>query len=127
MYVETTHDIEVLVEPLYVPEQSRPEAGYFFFAYKVRLKNLGKETKQLMSRHWIITDGNGHVEEVRGSGVVGQQPVLEPGQTYEYTSFCPLSTPTGSMRGTYRMASDGGESWDVTVPVFFFRIPELLH
>jgi ApaG protein len=127
MYIEVTRNIEVNVEPIYVAAQSRPDENYFFFAYKVRIKNLGAMTVQLLSRHWTIVDGEGHTEEVKGSGVVGQQPRLEEGQSYEYTSFCPLSTPTGNMRGTYLMVSDQGERFEVKVPVFFFRVPEMLH
>jgi ApaG protein len=127
MYIEVTSEIEVTVEPVYVPQQSRPEESYYFFAYKVQLKNLGNTPVQLLSRHWIITDGQGHVEEVQGQGVVGQQPRLEANQTYEYTSFCPLSTITGNMRGTYLMVNDSGERFEIKVPVFFFRIPELMH
>jgi ApaG protein len=127
MYVEVTRNIEVRVEPLYVANQSRPEESYYFFAYKVHLKNLGTVPVQLLSRHWTITDGQGHTEEVQGPGVVGQQPRLEAQQTYEYTSFCPLPTPTGNMRGTYTMTTDSGEQFNVEIPVFFFRIPELMH
>jgi ApaG protein len=127
MYVEVTRQIEIRVEPLYVANQSRPEESYYFFAYKVHLKNLGTVPVQLLSRHWTITDGHGHVEEVKGPGVVGQQPRLEAQQTYEYTSFCPLPTPTGNMRGTYTMTTDTGEHFNVEIPVFFFRIPELMH
>ena len=127
MYVEVTRHIEVRVEPLYVANQSRPEESYYFFAYKVHLKNMGTVPVQLLSRHWTITDGHGHVEEVKGPGVVGQQPRLEAQQTYEYTSFCPLPTPTGNMRGTYTMTTDTGEHFNVEIPVFFFRIPELMH
>jgi ApaG protein len=127
MYVEVTENIEVRVEPVYVENQSRPEESYYFFAYKVQLKNQKDKTVQLLSRHWVITDGNGHVEEVEGPGVVGQQPRLESGQSYEYTSFCPLPTPTGNMRGTYTMVTDEGERFQVEIPLFFFRIPSLMH
>ncbi len=127
MYVEITQDIEVRVEPLYVADQSRPDESYYFFAYKVQIKNLGKKPVQLLSRHWVITDGHNHVEEVKGPGVVGEQPRLEPDQAYEYTSFCPLTTPTGHMRGTYVMVDDQGERFEVAIPVFFFRVAELMH
>ena len=127
MYVEVTQDVAVRVEPVFVANQSRPEESYYFFAYKVQLKNQRKTPIQLLSRHWVITDGNGHVEEVQGPGVVGEQPRLESGQTYEYTSFCPLPTVTGNMRGTYNMVTDDGERFDVEIPLFFFRIPSLMH
>jgi len=127
MYIEVTRDIEICVEPVYVPQQSRPEESYYFFAYKVRISNLGTKPAQLLNRHWVITDGLGHVEEVQGPGVVGQQPRLEAKQTYEYTSFCPLPTPTGNMRGIYQMTTDDGDKFDVEIPLFFFRIPELMH
>jgi ApaG protein len=127
MYIEVTKNIEIRVEPLYVAQQSRPDESYYFFAYKVRISNLGALSVQLLNRHWVITDGQGHVEEVQGPGVVGQQPRLEPKQAYEYTSFCPLPTPTGNMRGTYEMTTDEGERFNVEIPLFFFRIPELMH
>lgn len=127
MYIEITRNIEVRVEPIYVANQSRPEESYYFFAYKVQLKNLGAVPVQLLSRHWMITDGHGHVEEVSGPGVVGQQPRLDSQQSYEYTSYCPLPTPTGNMRGTYTLTTDAGEQFNVEIPVFFFRIPELMH
>src|SRR5258708_28379234 len=109
MYLEKTHNIEVRVKPIYVADQSRPREDYFFFVYRVIIRNDGSVGTQLLSRHWIIVDGNGHEEEVKGPGVVGQQPRIEPGQEYEYTSFCPLPTPTGNMRGTYQMVNDRGE------------------
>jgi ApaG protein len=127
MYKAVTQNIEVSVEPIYVPAQSRPEESYFFFAYKVQLKNLGQAKVQLLSRHWVITDGHGHVEEVKGPGVVGQQPILEGAQSYEYTSFCPLPTSTGNMRGTYTMVTEGGDQFDVEIPLFFFRVPQMMH
>jgi ApaG protein len=127
MYIEVTQNVEVRVEPVFVPNQSRPEEAYYFFAYKVQLKNQRDASVTLLSRHWVITDGNGHVEEVKGSGVVGEQPRLESGQSYEYTSFCPLPTPTGNMRGTYTMVTDEGERFEIEIPLFFFRIPSLMH
>ena len=127
MYSEVTRQIEVKVDPMYVADQSRPEDDYFFFAYRVRIRNDSPVGAQLLGRHWVIVDGNGHKEEVRGSGVVGQQPRLEPGEEYEYTSFCPLGTPTGNMRGTYQLVDDRGEKFDIKIPLFFFRVPEMLH
>src|SRR5688572_25195655 len=94
MYVEVSHNVQITVEPAFIPEHSSPDVGYYFFAYRVKIKNLGQVPTQLISRHWIITDGSGRVEEVRGPGVVGDQPKLAPGEEYEYVSACPLPTPT---------------------------------
>lgn len=127
MYSEVTRQIEVRVDPIYVADQSRPDEDYFFFAYRVRIKNESTVGAKLLSRHWHIVDGHGHKEEVKGPGVVGQQPRLEPGQEYEYTSFCPLPTPTGNMRGTYQLIDDRGDKFDINIPLFFFRVPEFLH
>jgi ApaG protein len=123
MYIEKTHDVEISVEPTYLEEHSKPEGGQFVFAYRVKIQNLSDVTLQLISRHWIITDGRGKVEEVRGPGVVGEHPKLDPGQVYEYSSFCPLPTPTGNMRGSYQMLSSKGEKYDVSIPLFFLRGP----
>lgn len=127
MYVETTHDIEIRVEPKFVPEQSDPTANYYFFAYRVRISNHSPTSAKLISRHWIITDGHGHTEEVRGEGVVGEQPLLEPGASYEYTSACPLPTPTGNMRGSYQMQDSAGRRLNVRIPLFFLRHPDTFH
>jgi len=113
-----TNGIRVSVRSDYVPERSSPLEGHWFFSYTIRITNEGAETAQLMSRHWIITDANGEVQEVRGPGVVGSQPVLGPGEFFEYTSACPLPTPFGAMRGTYRMTTAGGSSFDVEIPSF---------
>lgn len=121
MYREVTQDVEVEVTPRYVVENSDPEKQYFFFAYHVTITNRSRSPKRLVSRKWIIVDGKGHVEKVEGPGVVGETPRLEPGQSYSYTSACPLSTPTGNMRGTYQMADDAGEVLDVRIPLFFLR------
>ena len=127
MYVETSQGIEVEVEPFYVAEQSAPEDGYYLFGYKVRITNKGETPAKLMSRHWIITDGNSKVDEVRGDGVVGEQPHLGPGQTFEYTSACPLPTPTGNMRGTYHLIDDDGRPLHAKIPLFFLRHPDTFH
>ncbi|MFO1520104.1 MAG: Co2+/Mg2+ efflux protein ApaG [bacterium] len=113
-----TRSIRVEVDPQYVPDQSRPDRDYYFFSYHVTLTNEGEETVQLMSRHWIITHGDGRVEEVKGPGVVGEQPTLEPGESFEYTSFCPLHTSTGTMQGTYQMVTEDGEGFDAKIPLF---------
>lgn len=111
------------VESRYVPEQSNPERGGWLFAYTVRIANKGGQTVQLISRHWIITDANGETEEVRGPGVIGAQPVLEPGESFEYTSACPLGTAFGTMHGTYQMVTDGGERFDAEIAAFSLSTP----
>ena len=121
----TTQGIRVLVEARYSPEHSSP--GQWFFLYTVRISNGGDETVQLVSRHWIIRDASGRVEEVRGPGVVGEQPVLENGDSYEYTSGCPLPTPFGSMRGSYQMVSANGEHFDAEIAEFVLREPGAIH
>jgi ApaG protein len=118
-----TRDIRVQVETEYAPGRSDPQQGQWFFLYTIRLLNEGRETVQLISRHWIITDAMGHVEEVRGPGVVGKHPVLEPGESFEYTSGCALKTPFGSMRGTYQMVNDKRESFDIEIPSFTLTEP----
>jgi len=118
-----TRGVQVKVESVFVPEQSAPHSGRWFFAYTIRIANLGEETVQLISRHWIITDANGAVEEVRGPGVVGNQPVLRPGESFEYTSFCPLPTAFGTMEGTYQMVTPDGESFDARIALFELSEP----
>ena len=127
MYQELTNHIQIDAEPIYVPEKSSPRDRFYFFAYKIRITNLSPVPTQLLSRHWIITDGNGNVKHVTGSGVVGEQPRLSKGEAFEYTSFCPLETPTGNMRGTYQMVNDNGEKFDVKIPLFFLRDIDSLH
>jgi len=117
--------IEVLAQ--YVPERSEPSENHWFFAYRIRVSNEGEETAQLVSRHWVITDANGHVEEVRGPGVVGEQPVLVPGQSFEYTSFCPLPTPFGTMQGTYQMVTPAGTRFDAKIAAFTLAEPTALN
>lgn len=120
-YSEVTENFLVEVEPAYVSEHSLPEENHYFFAYNIRIKNLGQRKAQLASRHWVIIDGNKKREEVEGDGVVGEQPFFEPGTIYEYTSFCPLPTPTGNMRGSYLMIDDEGNTFRIKVPLFFLR------
>lgn len=127
MYCEITNNIRVDVEPVYMPEQSKPESHYYFFAYHVKIQNLGTITTQLISRHWIITDGNGVVHEVEGPGVIGHQPILAPGEFFEYSSFCPLSTPTGNMRGTYQMVDENKNQYNIKIPLFFLRDLRSIH
>jgi ApaG protein len=108
-------------------ERSAPERQQWFYLYTVRITNGGSETVQLLSRHWIITDGEGEVEEVRGPGVVGEQPILLPGESFDYTSGCPLPTPFGSMRGSYQMVTEGGESFDAEIATFELSQPYLVN
>ena len=119
----TTRGITVSVEPRFLPEKSQPHLGRWLFAYSIRIDNEGTGVVQLLTRHWIITDANGRVEEVRGAGVVGQQPILEPGDSHEYTSFCPLPTPFGTMEGSYRMRTADGEQFDVEIARFELSQP----
>src|SRR5215468_10219724 len=117
-YRAVTRRIEVTATPRFLPERSSPENGYFFWAYTITLTNLGGETVQLKTRHWRITDANGRLQEVRGAGVVGEQPVIKPGQNYEYTSGVPLPTPSGFMVGSYGMVTEAGEKFDIEIPAF---------
>jgi ApaG protein len=122
-----THAVRVSVLSEYAPERSRPDQQQWFFLYTITIANEGTETVQLLSRHWIITDGGGRVDEVRGPGVVGQQPVLDPGQSFTYTSGCPLSTPFGTMKGSYQMVTKGGENFDVQIAPFTLSEPYTVH
>lgn len=122
-----TRGVRVRVAARYSPDHSHPPSSRWFFLYTVTISNEGDETVQLVTRHWIITDATGHVEEVKGPGVVGQQPVLEPGQSFEYTSGCPLASPYGSMRGTYQMVTASGERFDAEVAAFTLRGPYTVH
>ncbi len=123
MYSETTRTIRVTVEPLYLEDQSAPVEDHFVWAYHVRIDNTGEDTVQLLTRHWRITDSLGRLQEVRGAGVVGEQPVLSPGQSFEYTSGTPLPTPSGIMAGTYGMEAASGERFDVVIPAFSLDSP----
>ncbi len=127
MYRESTQDIEVEVVPEYLAAESAPQISQFVFAYHITITNKGESEVQLINRHWIITDGEGVVQEVKGEGVVGEQPRLGPGQTHKYSSFCPLSTPTGNMRGSFEMITQKGKKFDVQIPLFFLRDLSLMH
>ena len=118
MYRAVTRKIEVTVTPRFLSERSSPANNYFFWAYTIDIANLGGETVQLKTRHWRITDATGKLQEVRGPGVVGEEPVLKPGESYEYTSGVPLPTPSGFMVGSYGMITDKGEHFDIDVPAF---------
>ena len=121
------YDMSVTVVPRYLPEQSDPAQQQYVFAYTVRITNTGSQPAQLISRHWIITDGAQRTEEVRGLGVVGQQPLLPPGESFEYTSGCPLATPVGTMRGTYHCVGENGVPFEVEIPEFVLAMPRTLH
>jgi ApaG protein len=114
----------VSVEPSFVEGESSPEDGRYFWAYRIEISNLGEEVVRLRSRHWQITDANGRTEEVRGPGVIGKQPVLKPGETFAYTSGCPLGTPSGIMVGTYQMQNEKGELFSIAIPAFSLDLPD---
>jgi ApaG protein len=124
MYTAVTRSIEVTVTPRFLPEKSAPGQGHYFWAYTIAITNKGGETVQLKTRHWRITDATGRVQEVRGPGVVGEQPRLKPGESFEYTSGVPLPTPSGFMVGSYRMVTDRGEPFDIAIPAFSLDSPE---
>lgn len=124
MYRTTTHSIEVEVEPFYLPDRSEPDQSRFVWGYRVTIANNSDESVQLISRYWRITDGLGRVEEVRGPGVVGEQPELQPGDSYQYTSGCPLRTPSGFMVGSYTMRDVDGGLFDVDIPAFSLDLPD---
>ena len=122
-----TNNVRVEVDSQYAPEHSRPFQNQWFFHYTVRITNEGDEPVQLISRHWMITDATGHTREVKGPGVVGEQPVLAPGDSFEYTSFCPLATPVGAMQGSYRMVLENGDSFDAEIAPFALAEPHAVH
>tara|TARA_B100000674_G_scaffold106569_1_gene78213 strand:- start:97 stop:489 length:393 start_codon:yes stop_codon:yes gene_type:complete len=123
MYTQTTKKINITVKPYYLEDQSEPEDQHFVWAYKVIIDNQGNEKVQLVNRYWRIIDANGSMQEVRGKGVVGEQPVLNPGETFEYTSGTPLTTSSGFMEGTYEMQSSSGDKFDVQIPKFSLDNP----
>lgn len=123
MYTTTTHDIRVTVNPFYLEDQSSPSDDHYVWAYHITIENIGSERVQLLNRHWRITDANGRMQEVRGPGVVGEQPVLDPGESFEYTSGTPLATPSGIMVGCYEMKTGAGRRLDVAVPAFSLDSP----
>lgn len=127
MYTQTTRGITVTVQPAYLEDQSSPAEGRFVWAYRVRIENHSAETVQLKRRHWKITDAMGRVQEVQGAGVVGEQPVLQPGASFEYTSGTPLATPSGIMVGAYQMEAADGLEFDVAVPAFSLDSPHEVH
>jgi ApaG protein len=127
MATEKKYEITVTTRTAYIPEQSDVVSGRYVFAYTITLKNTGSVTAQLISRHWIITDANNQLQEVRGLGVVGEQPKLKPEESFEYTSGTAIATPVGTMRGTYQMIADDGLQFDAAIPEFTLSIPRVLH
>jgi ApaG protein len=124
MYKSITHDIEVEAEPFYLEDRSEPAQNRYVWGYRITIANHSEEEVQLLSRHWRITDGLGRVEEVRGPGVVGEQPQLSPGDSFQYTSGCPLTTPSGIMAGSYTMRNARGEMFEVEIPAFSLDLPD---
>ena len=123
MYNATTKSIEITVKPKYLEDQSEPSNDHYVWAYWVRIENHGDETVQLCTRHWRITDASGRLQEVHGDGVIGEQPILQPGESFEYTSGSPLSTPSGIMNGSYQMETEEGVRFDVEIPAFSLDSP----
>jgi ApaG protein len=123
----TTNGIRIEVESFYDAERSSPQENYYFFAYRVRISNVECETVRLVSREWFITDANGEVQRVQGPGVVGEQPVLARGDSFEYTSFCPLATEVGSMHGSYRMVLQDGQSFEAVISPFSLAVPNAVN
>jgi ApaG protein len=121
------YEIKIEVTTQYLDDQSDPPSGRFIFAYNITIANCGTVPAQLISRHWVITDAEGQVQEVRGLGVVGHQPLLNPGQQFEYTSGCNLATPVGTMRGSYQMTAEDGTQFEATIPEFVLSMPRTLH
>lgn len=122
-----TRDIRVIAEPRFLPEQSDPSSSRFVFAYRITVRNEGAVPVRLLSRHWVITNGEGAVEEVRGPGVVGCQPKIEPGREFQYTSGCPLDTPVGTMHGSFQMVTAAGEAFDARIAPFRLVVPNVLN
>ena len=127
MYERITRGIKVIVRPQFLEGQSKPEEGHFVWAYTIGLENHGRETVTLRTRYWKITDAFGKVQEVRGAGVVGEQPTLKPGDSFQYTSGCPLKTPSGFMVGAYKMKTEAGELFNVDIPAFSIDSPHEKH
>ncbi len=124
---QSDYTIEIAVETSFVDEQSEPDEDRYVFAYTITIRNVGTVAARLLTRHWIITDANGHVQEVRGEGVVGEQPHLQPGEGFRYTSAAMIETPVGSMHGSYQMVADDGFHFEAEIPAFSLSIPHTLH
>ena len=123
MYSAVTRNIEVMAEPFFLQDRSNPDDNEYFWAYRITIANHSDRPVKLLSRHWRITDAHGRVQEVRGDGVVGDQPELEPGDSYQYTSGCPLTTPSGFMVGAYTMTAPDGETFEIDIPAFSLDVP----
>lgn len=123
----TTHGIRIQVKAMFLPDRSAPRQNQYHFAYHITISNVGDQAARLVSRHWVITDAEGDVQEVRGEGVVGEQPVLQPGTAFEYTSYCPLKTNVGTMHGTYQMVRPDGETFDARIAPFTLAVPNALN
>jgi len=121
------HDITVSARTVFIPDQSNAQSGRYVFAYTITITNTGTVSAQLVSRHWIITDANNQVQEVRGPGVIGEQPLLRPNESFEYTSGTAIATPVGTMRGSYQMVADDGVQFDAPIPEFTLSMPRVLH
>ena len=124
---DSIHKITVKVDPFYIEDQSAPDENRYVFAYTVNIQNTGTVAAKLMTRHWIITDANGKIQEVRGQGVVGEQPYLRPGEGFQYTSGAVLDTAVGTMSGSYQMVGEDGNQFDAEIPIFTLSIPRTLH
>jgi len=124
---ESSNKIHVEVIPAYIKEQSDPVNNHYVFSYTVTIRNEGKQPAKLLTRHWVITDGDGQVQEVRGDGVIGEQPHLKPGEGFQYTSGTFMNTPVGTMQGSYQMVADDGEKFDAEIPSFTLSVPNVLH
>ena len=127
MATDKKYDIKIASQSRYLPEQSNPEQGVYAFAYTMTITNAGAVPTQLISRHWVIEDGNGQIKEVKGLGVVGHQPLLRPGQTFEYTSGSQIDTPTGTMHGSYLFVTEDGDRFDAPIAAFTLSMPRTLH
>ncbi len=125
--VDNSRKIQVEVKPAYVAGQSDPGNNHYVFSYTVTIRNEGDQPAKLLTRHWIITDGDGQVQEVKGEGVIGEQPYLKPGEGFQYTSGTFMSTPVGTMQGSYQMITDDGEKFDAEIPSFTLSVPNVLH
>jgi ApaG protein len=123
----TINPFEVSAKVTFIESESKPESQYYLFSYKIKITNKSPFPAQLMSRHWVITDGFGQIEEVKGAGVVGLQPKIQPQQTFEYESMCPLPTSSGSMKGKYQMIAEDGSAFDIEIPEFYLIAPSSLH
>lgn len=124
---DESRKIQIQVEPAYIAGQSDPGNNHYVFSYTVTIRNEGNKPAKLLTRHWIITDGDGQVQEVKGEGVIGEQPYLKPGEGFQYTSGTFMSTPVGTMQGSYQMLADDGETFDAEIPSFTLSVPNVLH